>query len=112
VGAQLTREQRQSVVRLRGHGLGWKEVARAAGCTLNAAWRTGERPQKGPGQPAAWTPRPGRLTIEDREEIVVGLATGETFVAIALRIGKSPSCVSREVGPTGAVRTTGPGAAI
>ena len=101
MGAHLTREQRQSVLRLRGHGLGWKEVARAAGCTLSAAWYTSEGPQKRPGEPPTWTPRPGCLTIEDREEIVVGLSKGETFVAIALRIGKSPSCVSREVAANG-----------
>jgi IS30 family transposase len=101
VAAHLTREQRQSVMRLRGHGLGWKEVARAAGCTLSSAWYTSEGLQKHPGQPPTWTPGPGRLTIEDREEIVVGLASGETFVAIALRIGKSPSSVSREVAANG-----------
>jgi IS30 family transposase len=89
------------VMRLRGHGLGWKEVARAVGCSRSVAWRTGEGQQKHPGRPATWTPRPGRLTIQDREEIVVGLATGETYVAIALRIGKAPSTVSREVAANG-----------
>ena len=45
-----------------------------------------------------WTPRPGRLTLMDREEISRGLARGDSFTMIAAVIGKSVSTVSREVG--------------
>jgi transposase, IS30 family len=100
VATHLTQEQKQSVMRLRHHGLGWKEIGRAVGCSPTAAWYT-SGPQIQPGRPATWAPRAGRLTIEDREEILVGLARGETFVAIALRIGKDPSSVSREVAANG-----------
>jgi IS30 family transposase len=41
------------------------------------------------------------LTIEDRVEIAIGLARGETFTSVARRIGKVPSTVSREVAANG-----------
>jgi IS30 family transposase len=48
-----------------------------------------------------WASPPGRLTIADREEILIGLAQGETFTDIASRIGRATSSVSREVGANG-----------
>jgi IS30 family transposase len=46
--------------------------------------------------------RSGRsLTREDREEITRGLAAGDSLRAIASRIGRSPSTVSREVSRNG-----------
>ena len=48
-----------------------------------------------------WTPGPGRLSAADREEITIGLASGENLSCIARRISKSPSCVSREVAANG-----------
>jgi len=101
VGTHLTREQRQMVMRLRGHDLGWKEIARLAGCKLSSAWYTVEGSQRREGQPVGWLPGPGRLTIDDRVEIAIGLGTGETFTSIARRIGKAPSTVSREVAANG-----------
>ena len=41
---------------------------------------------------------PGRrLSVEEREEIVVGLARKESVQAIAARLGRAPSTISREV---------------
>jgi hypothetical protein len=46
--------------------------------------------------------RPERsLTREDQEEFTRGLATGDSLRAIASRIGRSPSTVSREVARNG-----------
>ena len=45
----------------------------------------------------AMVPGPGRLTLADREEITLGLHAGESFTAIAARLGKAVSTVSREV---------------
>lgn len=38
-----------------------------------------------------------RLTVEDREQIAYGLASGQTFTAIGQRIGRPTSTVTREV---------------
>jgi IS30 family transposase len=41
---------------------------------------------------------PLRLSLSEREEIRAGIAAGDSFRAIARRIGRAPSTVSREVG--------------
>jgi IS30 family transposase len=46
----------------------------------------------------AWEPPCGRLSVAEREEISLGIERGETFTAIAGRLGRSVSTVSREVG--------------
>jgi IS30 family transposase len=50
---------------------------------------------------APWTPARGRLGLAEREEITVGLARGDTLSAIAGRLGRSVSTVSREVAANG-----------
>ena len=54
-----------------------------------------------PGRPDVWSPASGRLTLADREEIGLGLHGGETFTAIANRVGRAVSSVSREVAANG-----------
>jgi IS30 family transposase len=100
-GTPLTLEQRQMVFRLRGNGFGWswEKIARAVGCSVSGAYTYDRTPRQ--ARPATWSPRPGRLTITDREEILIGLSRGETLTAIANWIGKAPSTVSREVGANG-----------
>lgn len=97
----LTHEQQRSAVRLWSRGLTWKEVARELDCSLTAAWRSKGALPNLRGLPAIWTPARGRLTLEDREEITIGVARDDTFSAIADRIGRAVSTVSREVGSNG-----------
>ena len=47
----------------------------------------------------------GQLSIEEREEISRGLAAGESLRAIAAKLGRAPSTVSREVSRNGGRRT-------
>jgi IS30 family transposase len=97
----LTQEQQRMVRRLRGEGMTWQKAARAVGCSFTSAWFIGAGRAGTRSRPASWTPRPGSLTIADREEITIGLIKGESFTAIAQRINKVPSTVSREVAANG-----------
>ena len=97
----LTQEQQQMVRRLRGEGMTWQKAARAVGCSFTSAWFIGAGRAGTRSRPASWTPRPGSLSIADREEITIGLIKGESFTAIAQRINKVPSTVSREVAANG-----------
>ena len=54
-------------------------------------------PHRSPGLGASSRP----LTVENREEITIGLSRQETFSSIASRIGMAVSTVSREVGANG-----------
>ena len=77
-------------------GLSMGEAALAAGAGLQMAqgWfrQAGGVKSNGP-RPAA-----GRyLSVAEREEIAVGLAARQSVRAIAARLGRSPSTVSREV---------------
>jgi IS30 family transposase len=104
-GAWLTVEQRAMARRL--DGLGWKpariaaqigssrECARLVAAGEEARDRTTSR---------AWVAAPGRLSLADREEITIGLASGETLSAIATRLGRVVSTVSREVSANGGRR--------
>jgi IS30 family transposase len=85
----------------------WKEIARACGCSIGSIiyvsrLTSPDDPRVGRGSlPFGWSPAPGRLTVDDRVEIAVGLATGESFCAIARRLDRAPSTISREVGANG-----------
>jgi IS30 family transposase len=55
-------------------------------------------PLGGVYRPEQWASMPGRLSLEDRVEIKVGLARGESFAAIGRRLGRATSTIAREVG--------------
>ena len=54
---------------------------------------------------AEWSPL--RLSLTEREEISRGVAVGESLRAIARRLGRASSTVSREVASNGAASTIG-----
>jgi len=93
---RLSSTEEWEVVRLarEGHSLDeiGRRVARSHHAVLNVLarkdWRT-------PVQ--EWNPSSSRLSMSEREEIRAGLERGETFTAIAARIGRAVSTVSREV---------------
>ncbi len=77
-------------------GLGVQEAGAAAGVgpVKAFAWFRQAGGVKGNG------PRPAQgryLSVAEREEIAVGLAAGDSQAAIAARLGRSPSTVSREI---------------
>ena len=75
-------------------GMGIVEAGRAAGAGREIAFRWFKKA----GGVKSNGPRPagGRyLAAREREEIAVGLAAGEPVRAIAARLGRAPSTVSR-----------------
>jgi IS30 family transposase len=97
----LTTEERALAFRLRAKGLTFKEVGEQLDASLQTAWNALMKPQKHVLPGDNWIPRPGRLTLADREEISLGLRGGETFAAIAKQLNRQLSTVSREVAANG-----------
>lgn len=98
--ARMTNEQLRLARRLRSQGMSLRAIAKSVGCTamnVSLVARDSERL----GRADTWTPRHGRLTIEEREEILVGLNRGESMRAIGVRLARAPSTISREVKANG-----------
>ena len=71
------------------------------GCSHQGVALIVRRAARRPVRADGWVPGPGRLTLDGREEITLGLRAGESFTAIAARLGKAVSAVSREVAANG-----------
>jgi transposase, IS30 family len=97
----LTVEQRQLARRLSAKGLSLREIGRQVGCSHEVVRAVVRRDSKRPLRSDSWRPGPGRLTLADREEISLGVRAGDSFTAIAARLGKAVSTVSREVAGNG-----------
>jgi transposase, IS30 family len=100
----LTMEQRQLARWLSAKGLSLREIGRQVGCSHEVVRSVVRRESKRPVRSDSWRPGPGRLTLADREEISLGLRGGQSFTAIAARLGKATSTVSREVAANGGRR--------
>jgi transposase, IS30 family len=97
----LTVEQRQLALRLKARGLSLREIGREVGCShelVRIIARGG--PARSAGSIPGCRGRAGR-GLCDREEISLGLHGGEALGAIAARLGKAASTVSREVAGSG-----------
>lgn len=93
----LSREQKQLALRL--HAKGWRlvDIAKEIGCSapmVGIMARTGRHVD---AKPFGWQPRAGGLTIDEREQILLGINRGETFTEIAEQLGRAVSTISREV---------------
>jgi IS30 family transposase len=97
----LTVEQRQLALRLKARGLSLREIGPQVGCSHQGVALIVRHASRRPVRRDGWVPGPGRLTLADREEITLGLHAGESFTAIAARLGKAVSTVSREVAANG-----------
>jgi transposase, IS30 family len=98
---RLTMGQRRMACRLRGEGLSLREIARQVSCSHEAVRFVLDAKGARSAKPDAWEPAAGRLTLSEREEISLGLQRGDTFSAIAARVGRVTSTVSREVASNG-----------
>ena len=98
-GQKLSVAQRGDVWALLTSGLSNRAVATELGWSSTTVDRLvrvrgGVRPRSQPRSPL-------RLSLAEREEISLGLATGLSVRAIARRLGRHPSTVSREVRANG-----------
>ena len=99
--AHLTAEQRQLALRLKARGLSLREIGSQVGCSHQGVALIARRSPRRSVRPDRWVPGPGRLTLADREEITLGVHAGPSFTAIAARLGRATSTVSREVAANG-----------
>jgi IS30 family transposase len=97
----LTVERRQLALRLKARGLSLREIGPQVGCSHQGVALIVRHASRRPVRHDGWVPGPGRLTLADREEITLGLYAGESFSAIAARLGRAVSTVSREVAANG-----------
>src|SRR5271154_4584904 len=97
----MTREQKQMARRLRSKGLKLKEIARDLSCSMSLVKASVYAQSKEEGRPDRWKPAPGHLSAEEREEILLGLARGESMSEIARSLGRAPSTITREVAANG-----------
>jgi transposase, IS30 family len=100
VASQLGVDERRLARQLRARGWTLRQIGAELGRSHESVRLVVQR--DGPDRPLdEWEPGPGRLTLEDREEISLGLERNETFGAIADRLGRVVSTVSREVAANG-----------
>ena len=97
----LSVEQRQLALRLRARGWPLRKIGPQVGCSHELVRIIARQAPRRPVRVDGWVPGPGRLTLADREEISIGLHAGESLTAIAARLGRAVSAVSREVAASG-----------
>ena len=107
MAAHMTHTQKQMARRLRARGLTFVEIARELDFTKEVIRVTVRGDQVRPGRPDEWSSAPGRLSIEEREEILLGLRDEESMSSIARRLGRSPSTITREVAANGGAENYG-----
>lgn len=101
-GHRLTEADRLEIQRRVTAGETFASAAAAVGCSTKSiqrfmAWTGAMRPKVRKRSPC-------HLSLEAREEVLRGLLAGETFRAIARRLRRAPSTISREVGRNGGRR--------
>jgi IS30 family transposase len=104
----MTYEQKQMIRRLHAKGLTVRAIAAEINYTKTAVHVTVVNRQVHSGRDDEWTPRAGRLRAEEREDIWIGLARGDSMSSIARTLGRSPSTITREVAKNGGAQNYGP----
>ena len=98
-GNRLGQLERLEILERVSRGETQLQIAGAVGCTTRTVTRVVRAAGGMPSRRARRRPRSAlRLSLVEREEIRAGIAAGDSFRAIARRIGRAPSTVSREVG--------------
>jgi IS30 family transposase len=100
-GPRLTQRQKQTAFRLRAEGVYLRDIAHQLDCDLLCVSLVVRSRRSPVGVADPWTPRVGRLSVDERERILTGLAQGESLSSIARSLNRSPSTVTREVKANG-----------
>jgi IS30 family transposase len=103
-------EVRVQIIRLAHKGATYRQIIERLDVSVGAVSKV-LRPLGGVIRKAMYEPGPGRLSLDDRIEIYVGLGQGDSIRSIASRLGRSASTVCREVARNGGVRGYRPVAA-
>jgi IS30 family transposase len=93
----MTNEQKRMAFRLKAEGFIHEEIARQVGCSHGSFTPMFRDHERLIGVADTWSPRPSRLHVEEREQILIGLSRGESMSSIARALHRSPSTVTREV---------------
>lgn len=93
-------EARREILKLAAKGLTQQEIAEKVGVLTRSVsyWL---QPYGGVIRKELWEPTPGRLSLDDRIEIRVGLERQQSLRAIARRLQRNVSTISREVAANG-----------
>ena len=97
---KLTPEERKRIIGLVADGMAPPDVAREVARSASFVQRV-IREAGGVARRMDWDPSPARMSAAERESIRSGLDDGDSFRAIADRLGRAPSTVSREVNANG-----------
>jgi IS30 family transposase len=97
----LSTEQKQLASRLRASGWRLADIAREIGCTGTMVGHMVHAGKYLGADSFGWEPRPGCLTIYEREQILLGIGRQESLGAIARALGRSTSTITREVNANG-----------
>jgi IS30 family transposase len=94
-GNRLTAEIRDKLRRLVSEGVSYRQAAATAGCSKTVAHRL----LAADAAAASSVRRRSalRLSLADREEVSRGVLAGESCRAIAVRLGRAPSTITREI---------------
>jgi len=101
---RLTPEERKRIMGLVADGMRAVDVAHEVVRSLSFVYGV-IREAGGVARRLEWDPSPARLSAADREDIRGGLDAGDSLRAIARRLGRAPSTVSREVSANGGPKT-------
>jgi len=100
-GPRLTQRQKETAFRLRAEGVFLKDIAHQLDCDISCVSLLVRSRRSAVGVSDPWTPRVGRLSVDERERILTGLARAESLSSIARSLSRSASTVSREVKANG-----------
>ena len=98
---RMTQQDKGRARKLRAEGKRLGEIAKIMTRSVASIRLHVVDVKKGSAISDPWSPRPDRLQSHEREQIAIGLGRRVSLTAIATKLGRSPSTVTREVNANG-----------